>query len=422
MRSSNSTGVSEVAAQLLIVILVVVLAIVAYAAFSGTLNSLFVKKSVYVAGTAATVDIPQGTGAPPNSVLTFLAKAGDPFYLTGQTQGISGAHVTLKALSPDGKILIPDASSLNGSPYGQTLYLYPNSSPASTQCDYAISTTQPTGSLRPMVLGTWTIQLVDEDVHVLADSYTTKVTHGSTALPVAGGFIGGSTSEFYRTDCTPINQSSVSITTTNTGPGNMSIAHFNGASSNITIPNDPTLSFNGNNMAISMWFDPTTNTTYNPSGSNWYQLIGKGVTNSAGSGSGNENDNYQLFQLGNQLCFEWNDAVTGQHYQAITTTQTVQATGWNYAVVSITNGQLNIYNNGVLQPVSYYNSNVPFTSPVGTQTVNLINNNNAVTIGMQNAASPSNAFYYSGDMGAISLYNRGLTPAEIAANYAGYIA
>lgn len=416
MKSSNSTrGLSEVSVELLLVILVVALAIVTYAAFSGSLNSLYIKKTVYVAGTAATTEIPQGSGVPSNTVLTFMPNAGDPFYLTGQITGTSGAHVTLKVISPDGKILIPDASSLSGSLYGKTLYLFPNSSPSSTQCNYAITATKPTGSLRPMTLGTWTIELIDEDVHVLVDSYTAKVTHGSTSLPVAGGFIGGSSSQFYRTDCTPINQTSFAITTTTTGPGNMSIAHFNGATSNITIPNDPTLSFNGNNMAISLWFDPTTNTTYNPSGSNWYQLIGKGVTN----GVNNENDNYQLFQLGNQLAFEWNDATTTQHYQAITTTQTVQATGWNYVVVSISNGQLSIYNNGVLQPVSYYNSNVPFTSPVGTQTINLINNANAVTVGKQNAASAADSFYYSGDMGAISLYNRGLTNAEIAANYAG---
>lgn len=413
-RDSKSTeGMSEVAAEMLLVILVVLIAVVAYAAFSGALNPLFMKKSVYIAGTTAVTGIPQISGMS-DDVLTFLPKAGDVFYLSGQTSGKTGTQVTLKALSPDGMTLYPDASSLKGSLYGKTLYIYPNSSPAATQCNYAISDKVPTGSLRPMTKGTWTIQMIDENVHVLANSYTAKVTNGATSLPVAGGFIGGSTSQFYRTDCTPINQTSYGITTSNTGPGNMTIAHFNGTGSYITIPNDPSLSFTGD-LSISLWFKPTT------AGSTWYQLIGKGVTNSAGSSSSNENDNYQLFQYGNQLLFEWNDATTGQHYQAITPA-TVSSTNWNYATVTISGGNLALYNNGVVQTLTYDNSNVPGTNVVGTQTVHLINNNNAVTVGKQNGASSSDDFYYSGDMGAISLYNRGLTQAEIDANLAGHTA
>jgi hypothetical protein len=270
-----------------------------------------------------------------------------------------------------------------------------------------------------MPKGTWTIQMIDENVHVLANSYTVKVTNGASSLPVAGGFIGGSTSQFYRTDCTAINQTSYGITTGNTGPGGMTVAHFNGTGSYITIPDDPTLSFTGD-LSISLWFEPTSATTPTSSGSNWHQLIGKGVT----TGVNNENDNYQLFQYGNQLLFEWNDATTGKHYQAYTTASsgTVSSTSWNYVAVTISGGDLAIYNNDVAQVLTYDNNNVPGTNVVGTQTVHLINNNNAVTVGKQNAASSSDNFYYNGDMGAISLYNRGLTPAEIAANLAGHTA
>jgi len=411
-------GMSEIAAEMLIVILVIIIAVVAYAAFSGQLNSLFVKKSAYIAGSAAVTGIT--SGGTTSYVLTFLPKAGDAFYLSGQTSGKNGTQVTLKALSPDGKTLYPDASSLKGPLYGKTLYIYPNSSAAATQCSYAVSDKAPSGSLRPMTKGTWTIQMIDENVHVLANSYTAKVTNGATSLPVAGGFIGGSTSQFYRTDCTAINQTSYGITTSNTGPGGMTVAHFNGTGSYITIPNDPTLSFTGD-MSLSLWFEPTSATTPTSSGSNWHQLIGKGVTNGAGSSSSSENDNYQLFQYGNKLLFEWNDATTGQHYQAITPA-TVSSTSWNYVTVTISGGNLAIYNNGVAQTLTYDNSNVPGTNVVGTQTVHLINNNNAVTVGKQNAASSSDNFYYSGDIGAISLYNRGLTQAEINANLAGYTA
>jgi len=40
---------------------------------------------------------------------------------------------------------------------------------------------------------------------------------------------------------------------------------------------------------------------------------------------------------------------------------------------------------------------------------------------VQNAAPP-NEFYYEGDVGALALYNRGLTETEILNNYAGFTA
>ena len=418
--SKSTSGVSEVAAEILIVILVVLIAVVAYAAFTGQLNSLFFKKSVYVAGTAAVTGIQQPGGIT-DDVLTYLPKAGDAFYLTGQTAGANGTQVTFKAISPTGQVLVPDASSIKGPLYGRTLYIYPNSSPAATQCNYAISQTPPTGTLRAMTIGTWTLQMIDENVHVLANSFTETVKHGSTALPVAGGFVGGSTSQFYDVNCNPIIQTiNGNLVTTSTGPGNMTITRFNGVSS-ITIQNSTGLGFTGD-MSISLWFNPSEAVPYSSSGAGWQQIIGKGVTNSVGSSSTNENDNYQLFQLGNQLLFEWNDATTGQHYQAITTTTPVQANAWNYVTATVSGGQLTIYDNGVAQPLVYDNSNVPYSNPVtGSVTVNLENNNNAVNIGEQNYATNSaDAFYYNGYIGSTALYNRALTPTEIAANYAGY--
>lgn len=408
--TKSTSGVSEVAAEILIIILVVLIAVVAYAAFSGELNSLFFKKSAYIAGSAAVTGIQAGGVS--DDVLTFLPKAGDAFYLTGQTSGTTGTQVTMKALSPDGKILYPDASSLKGSLYGKTLYIYPNSSPSSTQCSYAISDKAPASS-RPMTKGTWTLQMIDENVHVIANSYTAKVTNGATSLPVAGGFIGGSTSQFYRTDCTPINQTSFGITTSNTGPGGMTVAHFNGVNSNITIPNDPTLSFTGD-MSLSLWMNPTTAGSSSDS-NNWHQIIGKGQI----TGSTNEMDNYQLFQFGNQLVFEWNDATSGIHYQAITTTTPVTANTWNYVTASVSGGTVKIYSNGQSQPLIYSQGVDPrsVTTPSpNPPSVSLKSNSNDLSIGKQNA--PGSEFYFKGDIGAVSLYNRGLTQAEINANLA----
>jgi hypothetical protein len=413
---------SEIAAEILIVILVIVMAMAVYAVFSGFLNPLFFQKSVYIAGNAAVASLPSSSSVP-DQVLAFTAQAGDPFFLTGQSNGISGTQVTLRAISPDGATVIPDASSLSGSLYGKPLYIYPNGSTSATQCNYVISSTVPTGNLRAMAVGCWTVQLTDENVHVLVGSYSTSINQGTTSLPVAGGFVGGSTSQFYDVNCDPIPQTITgNLVTSSTGPGNMTATYFNGASS-ITIPDSTELNFTGA-MSISMWFNPSEAVPYSgPNGVGWQQLIGKGVTNSAGSGSSNENDNYQLFQLGNELLFEWNDATTGQHYQAITTTTPVQANQWNYVTVTVsgTGGQVAIYYNGVSQPLTYDNSNVPGQNPLGTAPpVNLESNNNNINIGEQNyATDSSDAFYFSGSMGSTALYNRPLTPQEIAANYAG---
>ncbi|MDD3136512.1 MAG: hypothetical protein PHF64_08420 [Methanoregula sp.] len=419
-RSSASTqGVSEVVATVMVILLVLVLVGVVFASLSGMLDPAKFQKTVYIAGTVATADLPR-EGRTSDQVLSFIAKAGDPFYLTGQTSGVTGTQVTFKAVTPSGATLYPDASSLSGNLYGKTLYLFPNNSPSSTQCDFRISQTDPGVPLRPMALGCWTILLIDEKVHVLANTYTARVTHGTTSLPVAGGFIGGSSSQLYAPDCTPIPQTiRGNLVTTDTGPGNMTIAHFNGVNTSISIPNSTTVSF-GEAMAISMWMRPATNlTSSNPN--NWGQCLGKGSI----TGGSNENDNYQLFQFGNKLVFEWNDKVTGIHYQAITTSTPVLATpNWNYIATSISDGEVKIYSNGVEQPLVYSQGvdprsvNPPTPNP---PVVRLRENSNNLTIGVQNAAPP-NEFYYEGDIGALALYNRGLTETEILNNYEGFTA
>lgn len=412
-------GMSEIAAELLIIVLVLVIAAIAYAAFSGALNPLFTKKSVYIAGSAGTDTLPQ-TGGTSADVLTFLPKAGDPFYLTGQTSGANGTPVTLQAVSPSGIVLYPDASKIKGTLYGKTLFIYPNSSSAATQCDYTISATPPSGTLRPMTMGTWTIKMIDQNVHVVAGSYSQQVKNGATSLPVAGGFLSSGTGKFYDVNCNPVTEVVNGILTTTTGPGNMTATRFNGASS-IQIPNSAGLGFNGS-ITLSMWFNPDTTGSAGNSG-NWHQLIGKGLTNNPGSSSVNENDNYQLFQLGDQLLFEWNDATTGTHYQAITPS-VVQAGQWNYVAVTVQNGQLAIYNNGVQQSLIYDVGNVPNTgssmtslpSPPGG--VYLANNNNyPVNIGEQNAASTGNDFYYTGYIGSTALYGQALSNSTIQNNY-----
>jgi Concanavalin A-like lectin/glucanases superfamily len=398
------------ASVILVIALVLVLAIVVYVLVSGAFDPKYTKKSVYVGATAEVIDIPRASGLT-DHVLTLLPKAGDKFYLTGQqTAGTSGTRTTLKLVSPDGRSIYPKTGSLTGDPYGKQLYMYPSTAGSATMCDYEASTTVPPSNLRPMTVGIWKIQLIDEELHVVADAYDTTMKYGTSSLPTAGGFISG----LFRSDCSPFSQTIYGTlpVSTNASVGNMTISHFNGASY-LSLANDPGLSLTGD-MAISLWMDPTA--TGDPSSTgNWHQIIGKGSL----SGS-TEDDNYQLFQIGNKLVFEWNDRVTNTHYQAITQNP-VLSTNWNYVTTSVSGGTIRIYNNGVEQPLVYNQGLDPryVTTPIGFPGVRLKSNTNPVTIGKQNAPSGS-AFYYNGDIGALSLYNRALTPEEIAQNYAGY--
>jgi FlaG/FlaF family flagellin (archaellin) len=416
-RSTNSRGVSEVTSVILVIALVLVLAVVIYVLVFGAFDPKYTKKSVYVGATAEIRDIPRTSGLT-DHILTFLPRSGDPFYINGQqTAGTSGTRTTLKLVSPEGKSIYPRTGSLTGNPYGQQIYFYPNNSGSATMCDYDASTTAPPTNLRPMTLGTWKVQLIDEELHVVASSYDALMKNGTTSLPSAGGFISG----LFRSDCTPYQQTGYgSLPNYTNGPGNMSYTHFNGINSYLSIANDPGLSMTGD-MAISLWMRPTD--TGLPSNVNtWHQIIGKGSIDA----SNNENDNYQLFQTGDQLVFEWNDAVTHTHYQAITKNTNpggALSTNWNYVTASISGGTIQIYNNGVKQDLVYNQGLDPRYSSLGTTPpavgVRLSPTTNPVTVGKQNAPAGS-SFYYSGDIGAMSLYNRALTPAEIAQNYAGY--
>ena len=84
-KNTNSTALSEVVSVILVIALVLVLAMVVYVLLFGSIDQKYLKKSVYVAGSAQETSIPsQFVGVDPYQLLTFSPKAGDPFYLTGQ--------------------------------------------------------------------------------------------------------------------------------------------------------------------------------------------------------------------------------------------------------------------------------------------------------------------------------------------------
>jgi hypothetical protein len=183
-------------------------------------------------------------------------------------------------------------------------------------------------------------------------------------------------------------------------------------------------------MSLSLWIDPATSTT-NPY--DYGTLVGKGSIDS----SGNENDNYQLVQMGNQIYFEWGDLATGQHYNIETTSGPVSTSEWNYiAVTTTSSGAPEIYVNGVPQAYTLQNSNVVGTDTIGSCTdppacttlytsdpsfsgVNLANVNNGITIGEQNSAAYP--FYYTGGMSAVTFYNQALTQSAVTNNLDNYL-
>jgi hypothetical protein len=413
-RSADSRGMSEVTSVVLVIGLILVLAVVIYVLIFANFNPAYMKKTVYVGATADTADIPRASGLT-DHVLTLMPKSGDRFYLSGQqSPDTSGIKTSLRLMSPDGIAVAPRTGSLSGVLYGKQLYIYPNNSGSATMCDYDASTTVPPDNLRPMTFGVWKIQLIDEEQHVLANSFDVAMRYGTSSLPTAGGFITG----LFRSDCTPYTRTVYGTlpSSVNATVGNMTVTHFNGASY-MTLANDPGLSMTGD-MAISIWLDPTATGDPMDWSHTWHQILGKGSLDA----SNNENDNYQLFQTGNKLVFEWNDRLTNTHYQAITQNP-VLSTNWNYVSVSISSGSIKIYNNGVEQPLVYNQGVDPRYPNLGTTPpavgVQLKSNTNPVTVGRQNGPAGSE-FYYNGDIGALSLYNRALTPEEIAANYAGY--
>jgi len=406
---NDSKGFSEVTSVILVIFLVLALALVTYGMLSGSIDPKYLQKSVYVAGTAKEATVTQG--AVPYNLLTFQADAGDPFYINGQSSP-SGTKTTLRVISPDGRNLTPDASALSGSLYGKTLYLFQKS--GANACDFGITDKVPNVNTLPsMLIGKYNIQLIDEKVHVLAATYPTNITKGTSSLP-ANTLMGTGTGTGYKSDCSVLT-GTCSPTTTggcptvyNTSPCNKTYEKFDSSKSQyLSFPDDPTFKYNST-MSMSLEIRPITTGAYsNSDTTNWHNIIGKGVTN----GVNDENDNYQLAQMGDRLYFEWNDAITGIHYHAMTPEHILTAGSWDQIDVVVTGGQLAIYNNGVSQPLSYYQSNVPGTNPISAPTVNLQNNGNSVIIAKQNGDP---VIYFNGDIGAISLYNRALTPTEIA--------
>jgi hypothetical protein len=393
---------------ILMVVLVIGVAMVLTSVLLGTTSILH--STVYIASEATAAEIPQAAGFPVQ-VLSLYIQEAQPFHFAGQSPPLAGKEVILKVISPDGRILYPQPYLPGGSLEGHTLYIYPNSSSYSSYCDYIVSETIPPGLLKPLEKGTWVVQLIDPEANLLISSDDrATITSGVTSYPQAGGTAGG---DVWRTDCTPLEY------TTHGNPAegfigapmNMSYVHLDG-SSWLSYADDPTLKYTGD-LTISIWLNPANVNT-------WKQVIGKGLQTPVPGGV-QEDKNYDLYLINNQIYFEWDDP-GGTHYHIETDGAAVTANNWQYVDLVVENGVPQILVNGVSQPFSYYQSNVPgqglITNPANIPAVNLKDNSYPLTMGKQ--ASDQYPFYYQGDIGSFALYNRGLTQAEIQDNYQTY--
>ena len=421
-KRSDSRGISEIEAVILMVILVVALAAIIFALVSGSLAP-YLQKTSLVAASAGVAYVPIDTTTA-MAVFDVLPQAGDPFYLSGQ-QNIPGGSpsISFVLVGPDGtfaKTSGTDISS-NGNLYGKSMYIYRDQRGGGYWVTDTMQTNEKTKYMLSLKGGAWTLKMVDDTANVILNEMTVSIAgNGSFVVnPLAPHTIWTNTTALSLT-----NSSGYSIPFTNngvipfTGPNGMRAFQYNGTGAYIQGQDNPDLQFTGD-MSLSLWLRPAdASGPLSGSGSNWHTIVGKGQL----TGGSNEVDNYQLVQMGNQMYFEWNDVGTGLHYNIVTNSIPNMQNNWNYVTMEVTNGGAPaIYVNGVAQPYTVYQSNTPGVNPSSLPPggVHLQNVGNDILIGKQNGP-PGSEFYYTGDMSEVSWYNRVLTPSEINANNSTY--
>jgi len=432
MRSGqkNSEGVSEVVSMIIIVALLLVLVMVVYALFFGTISG-YLKPTYRVAATAGTMTVPLGSTAS-TQVLYALPASGDKYYLLGQANIPSGYPVASFVLrDPSGNTYTTRMLNYSASAnrYGTPLFVYQDLNYNMWVTDSPQKVVAAASQIRPFAQGLWTIKMIDNTANVPLTQMTVNIgPNNAITNPQSGS------TTWANGSWNLVNSSGYQINFTNygvtplTGPGGTNAFNFNGASY-VSGQDNPGLDFTGD-MSLSLWIDPTTATgPLSGSGSNWGNLVGKGSIT-----GGQENDNYQLAQMGNQLYFEWGDTSTNQHYNIVTPVGSLSNNAWNYVAVTTTaGGPPVVYINGVAQQYTLSQSNTPLSNVIGSCTnppscstlpagftgVTLDNVNNGITIGKQNAAAP-NEFYYNGGMSAVTFYNRAITQTEVSSNLNNY--
>ncbi len=407
-RQINSNGISEIVTVILVIALVIGLAVIVYGMIFGSLS---LTKSSLVAASAGTANVPLDSSSS-MQIMRVLPMAGEAYYLKGQSSIPTSSATTPLAIAsfdiidPNGQVSTVTNGYLttNANKLGSSLYIYKDQSNNYRLTDSLASISYAPAQIKPFALGDYKITMIDNTAHVPMNIMTVKITgngtsssSGSLSLPLLNTLPNSSW----------VVHGGVTNTTDASG---LTVYNFDGTSGYLSATANPALSFTGN-LSLSLWMNPTS-TGSSGSSSNWHTIIGKGQLNSDNS----EYDNYQLMQLGDKLLFEWNDATTGAHYQA-TTTSALTAGSMQYVTATVDAGVLTISVNGVPLGLTYNTGNVPGGGTViSAPVITLQNNGNDLLTGKQNAATSTNYFYYSGDMSEVALYNRALTSDEIAHN------
>lgn len=405
----NSDGISEAVSVILVISLLLVLAFVVYAMFFGTIS---LKPTSRVAATAGTSTVPLGSTIPPMQIMETHTLSGDDYYLVGQpnipasTPNLAVTSFILRDPQGNSYPVIPTALSSNANKYGTRLYIYKGQglNPKIRVTDNLASISYAPTQLNPFALGDYKLTMIDNTANVILNTMNVRITGNATpGSPVPSGpLLNVDPNSTWTTHGGVTNR---------TDPSGLTIYTFDGTSGYLSGISNPALAFTGN-LTLSLWMNPTSTGTNNGNTANWHTIIGKGVLN----GGSSEYDNYQLVQIGNKLYFEWNDAVTTTHYHIMTDTTPVQAGHTGYVTLTVNSGVPAISYDGVVQPISYYQSNYPTdTNPIAAVPVNMQNNDNPLLTGKQNGPVGSE-FFYKGDMSEVALYNRALTADEIAYN------
>jgi hypothetical protein len=159
---------------------------------------------------------------------------------------------------------------------------------------------------------------------------------------------------------------------------------FNGASSIITVPNDTAL--DTQTPTVEVWVK-TGATTQNGF---WFE---KGTVNSQ----------YALFQEG--AVIQWRLGALGD--LSTTTATYMNTSSWYQVVATYTSGDRRLYING-----TQVNSNTT-TGVLGVNTAGM-------SVGAYGGATGGHAYYYTGNIAIVRVYNRVLTAAEVYQNFTAH--
>jgi hypothetical protein len=408
MRYINSSGVSETVSVILVIILVVGLAIAVYTMIFGSVNP-YMTKTTRVAASAGTSNVPLDTSSS-LQIMRVVPMAGEQYYIKGQknlpANTANTAIASFTVMDPKGQTSFVTNGNISTSinRYGTPIYIYKDQTGNYRLTDSLNSISYAPAQLTPIASGDYKITMVDNSANV-------PLTIMEVRIAGNGDSSSGSLSRPLLNTLPNSTWTTSGGVTNRTDASGLTLYSFNGIDGYMSATSNPALAFT-TDMSLSLWMNPTS-TGAATSSSNWHTIIGKGKLNSDNT----EYDNYQLMQLGDKLLFEWNDATTSTHYQAITTTSPITAGTLQYVTLSVSGGVLDIKVNGVSQSLSYKEGNVPFSgSTIPAPVVTLENNGNNLLTGKQNSANSAYYFYYKGEMSDVALYNRAITSSEIAHN------